>query len=180
MEETPIKIRGNIIFNIVLLCGCIFLTIYALRWPFNTRFFPLVSGIGASVFITLQLIIDLVKAKGKVVSRTEEKGDVAPISKDLTPMQSMRRLLKVWAWLLGLYIGIMLIGFTFSVPVFVFAYFLREGKEKLRSAILASVIIYVFTIILFELIIRTPWPTPLLDLERYVLQYINMFVNNVF
>lgn len=70
--------------------------------------------------------------------------------------------LEIWAWILGFYATIHLIGFPFAVPLFVFSYSKVYGGGWLLASLLAAVS-WGFVYVLFDNLLHVPWPEPLLS-----------------
>ena len=69
--------------------------------------------------------------------------------------------LEIWAWILGFYFAIRLIGFPTAVPLFVLGYARTYGAGRLLSCLLAAVA-WAFIYGVFEHILHVPWPEPFL------------------
>lgn len=69
--------------------------------------------------------------------------------------------LEIWAWILGFYFAIRIIGFPTAVPLFVFGYAKIYGGGWLLSCLLAA-LAWAFIYGVFEHILHVPWPEPLL------------------
>lgn len=70
--------------------------------------------------------------------------------------------LEIWAWILGFYAIIHIIGFPLAVPVFVFSYTKVYGGGWLLAALLAA-LSWGFVYLLFDTLLHVPWPEPLLS-----------------
>src|SRR5690606_11402928 len=67
----------------------------------------------------------------------------------------------IFAWILGLFASIYVVGFIVVLPVFVGAYLLFQGREKLSVALCSATGIAVFQMAVFHYILRVPWLEPL-------------------
>lgn len=86
--------------------------------------------------------------------------DFAPDA-TVDPALALRRTLLVVAWILGLFLGVILIGFEVAVPLFVFAY-LRSAREGwVLSIALAGAAVLAFHG-LFVTLLHLPLPEGLL------------------
>ena len=110
------------------------------------------GGIGVCL-AALQLVMDL---------RSGRNGTGAPgIHMDAPSVQPGSRWgnVEIWAWILGFYAAIRIIGFPPAVPLFVFAYARTYGAGWLLSCLLAA-LAWVFVYGVFEHILHVPWPEP--------------------
>ncbi|MFQ5850316.1 MAG: hypothetical protein ACE5JU_06965 [Candidatus Binatia bacterium] len=128
----------------------------AWEWELRASIIILVLGGGAFILALVQLASDLRLSH----RRTPEAGG---ISFDAPVIQSQYRWgnIEIWAWLLGFYGGILLIGFLIAVPVFVFAYAKTYGARWVIALSLA-VFAWGFIYGIFEYILHVPWPEPIL------------------
>lgn len=69
--------------------------------------------------------------------------------------------LEIWAWILGFYAAIHVIGFLAAAPLFVFSYTKTYGGGWILSLLLGGVA-GGFVYILFDVLLHVPWPAPLL------------------
>ena len=69
--------------------------------------------------------------------------------------------LEIWAWILGLYAAIHLVGFQIAALVFVLAYTKIYGANW-RLALMLALVAWGFLYSIFERILHVPWPKSLL------------------
>ncbi len=67
---------------------------------------------------------------------------------------------EIWAWILGFYGFIHIVGFPLAVPLFVFSYTKVYGGGWILSAALA-VMSWGFVFLLFDTLLHVPWPESL-------------------
>lgn len=67
--------------------------------------------------------------------------------------------LEIWAWILGFYFAIRLVGFLSAVPLFVFGYARTYGAGWLLSCLLAGSA-WALLYGVFEHVLHVPWPEP--------------------
>lgn len=132
----------------------------ALQWPWESGLFPgIVAGIMA-VLSALQLgrqILQLVTRRGpSAVSRIVD----LVVDEDLPRAVVVRRAAALWAWSLGFFASILLIGFVLSIPLFVFLYHVVQGRERIPVAAAWAVAALGFTIGLFDMLLHTRWLVP--------------------
>jgi Tripartite tricarboxylate transporter TctB family len=73
---------------------------------------------------------------------------------------------ETWAWILGFYAIIHLVGFPLAVPLFVFSYTKVYGGGWLLSALLA-VVSWGFVYSLFDVLLHVPWPEPIFSVMNF-------------
>ena len=114
----------------------------------------LLGGIGV-VLAALQVVKDSRPRRGG----SESEG----IHFDAPVLQASSRWgnFEIWAWLVGFYAAIRIIGFPTAVPLFVFGYAKTYGAGWLLSCLLAAGA-WAFIYGVFEHILHVPWPEPFL------------------
>ena len=85
------------------------------------------------------------------------------------------------AIVLGFIGSIWLIGFVLSIPLFILVYMLVQGRESIKIAFIWSIIGFVFTVGLFDMILHTNWGKPLWSAPGdFVLELIYRYVSSGF
>lgn len=114
------------------------------------------GGIGLLLTV-FQLIVDI-KSTHRTVQE-EKRG----ISFDVPPIEASSRwgTVQIWAWLLGFYGAIRLVGFTSAVPLFVFSYAKTYGASWSLAFLLAAGA-WGFLYSVFQQILHVAWPEPIL------------------
>ena len=121
----------------------------------QARLYPWAIGIPMILLALVQVILDLKGIERKQV-------DATPMDLQTTvtvePALAFKRTVNTFAWFIGFYIGIWLIGFPITIALVVFSYMYFQGKEKfMLSAILTS-IAWVFFYALFVKLLTLPFP----------------------
>ena len=114
----------------------------------------LLGGIGVCL-AALQVVMDLRPR------RSEEQAGGIHMDAPLLQPGSRWGNVEIWAWVLGFYAAIRIIGFPTTVPLFVFAYAKTYGGGWLLSGLLAA-LAWGFVYGVFEHILHVPWPEPFL------------------
>ena len=83
------------------------------------------------------------------------------VSESQKGMEATKRTLVFWGWLLGLFLGIWLVGFSVAMTLFAFLYSQLHGGRWYWSLFIAF-LCFAITYGLFELVIHSPWPEPFL------------------
>lgn len=112
------------------------------------------GGVGVCL-AAVQLVMDLRRGHGG-----EPAGGVhmdAPLLRSGSRWGNI----EIWAWILGFYAAIRIIGFPATVPLFVFVYAKTYGGGWLLSCLLAA-LAWGFVYGVFEHVLHVPWPEPFL------------------
>lgn len=137
-------------FCIMLVGGGVVIT--ALKWPFKTALFPMVVGIPLFILAVIDLCLNLFE-------KSDEK-DVAidyRLSKGPNEKLEIQRTLSIFAWIIGLFLLVLLIGFPFAVPLFVFLFLKLYGKEGWTVSIVSTVIAWGVFYALFVWLLNVPF-----------------------
>jgi hypothetical protein len=134
-----VRLSGAALFSLGLALLAGYAVYSALRWPPKAALFPLVMGIPLLVLALAQLVVDLRAPRGAAAG------------------QETGRALTVLAWMAGFIVLVLLLGFPFTVPLFVFAYLVFGGREAwLLSVALAAAAWGVFHL-LFQRLLHFPF-----------------------
>ena len=166
-----IKARLGAFMTIILLTGFIVATVIALGWPYEARLFPLTISLPVVAMLAFQVLRDIGLGK---------KGDDSPgavmdlpVDRDMPASVLLRRGGTVFGWFLGLILGIWLIGFVPSIPLFVLSYLLIQGREKVWVALLSTAVMIVLQIGVFDRIVHVAWLEPQFPwLQRTILDLV--------
>jgi hypothetical protein len=140
-----VRIKGAAVFSLALTAIAAYAVYAALKWPPKAALFPLAMGIPLLVLGVVQTLLDL--------------RDAPPRAGDAT---ARRRTLAVFAWMGGFIALVLLTGFPFAVPIFVFAYLAMESREGwILSAGLAAAA-WGFFHLVFQRLLHFPFEAGLL------------------
>ena len=113
---------GAVLFSAGLAAVAAYAVYAALRWPPKAALFPLVMGIPLLVLAVAQVTLEL-------------RAAAAPAE----PTGTGRRVLAVFAWMVGFVALVLFGGFAAAVPIFVFLYLRLDSREGwLLSGMLAA------------------------------------------
>ena len=152
------KFKPPLLFALAVFAFFALFVFEARQWRLQARLYPWVIGIAMLALALAHIVREL---RGG-----EDKPDGAPaaapvdiqFTQDPDPALARRRELDIFAWIFGFFGGIWLLGFTFAIPVFVFAYLkLRSGEGWVLAAALAGIAWLAFWG-LFERLLRLPFP----------------------
>jgi hypothetical protein len=122
------------------------------NFGYRAGLFPWVIGIPTLLLALVQLTKDL----------RSEKKDRSAEHKEISPEIARKRTLSIIAWTVGCFLAIWLLGFSYAVPLFIFAYLKLEGREGWLMSIAVTFCSWLFFYLLFERMLNVPFPDPLL------------------
>jgi hypothetical protein len=74
------------------------------------------------------------------------------------PVLARKRILEIFAWILGFLVLILAVGFPLAVPIFVFAYLRIAGREPLTLSIVLTLVSWIFMEGVFDRFLHIPFP----------------------
>jgi hypothetical protein len=108
----------------------------------------------------VQVILDLRGYKPK------ETSDGAPMDFQFTqaiePAEARKRAITMFAWLLGFFLLVWLLGFEYGIPLTVFGYLKIQSNESWMLSIILTVLAFGFFWLLFVKLLTLPFPEGLL------------------
>ena len=156
------RVNAVVIFTLFISALFAFAVYDAIDFPFAGRLFPLLIGIPALILTLIQLVLDLRAQLKPDKDSVQDFVDVAP-DKDIPASVVRARGIRFLSWLLGLHLGIWLVGFKISVPLFFICFLRFEGKARWPLIIgLTAISVYII-FHYFEELLGVFWPKPLLS-----------------
>jgi TctA family transporter len=154
-SEPPKKLSLNLLFT----AGIIIIFAWALweskSFGFRAGLFPWAIGYPVLALAGVQFILELM-GKG----RGGELGGEPEI--DLPKEIVRRRTAGILGWIIGFFLLIWLIGFSYAVPITTFFYLKLSGKEKWPITIVFTAATWGFFYGVFDYALRIPFPEGLL------------------
>lgn len=157
-------ITPSVIVSFVFLGVFSYILIGALSFSSMPRLFPLVVGGVGVVVVLFQMILGFVKvyrlsASDSDGAHDQEQGMAVDfeVTEDETSREGVRITIEQLIWVFGLLLGLWLIGFYMSIPIFVFAYLMRHGESWKLSGILGAIMAVVVWGLFHELL-NLPFP----------------------
>lgn len=155
MKITPAALFSFCAF--VFFCVFVYL---AGEWRLQARLYPWAVGIPMVILAFVQVIFDLKGVKAK------ESADATPVdfqfTQEIDPVTAKKRAIVMFAWLLGFFGLIVLLGFPIAIPIMMFAYFRFQGGESWGLAITLTVIAWLCFYGLFVKLLNLPFPEGLI------------------
>ncbi len=157
------KIRPAALFSI---CALIFFCLFvyeAREWRMQARLFPWAIGIPMLILAIVQVIMDL---KGVKAKQSDDGAPPTPMdfqfTKDVDPATAKKRAIIMFAWLLGFFFGIWLLGFPIAIALMLFTYLKFQGSESWVLSVTLTVIGWLFFYGLFVKLLTLPFPEGLI------------------
>jgi TctA family transporter len=150
--------RGGIHFGPAALFTLVITTTIAValfesrNFGFRAGLFPWVIGIPTLLLALVQLAKDVTRPKDARASEHEA----------ISPEAVRHRTLSIIGWILGCFLAIWLLGFSYAVPLFIFIYLKLEARERWLMTIAVTFFSWLFFYMLFERMLNVPFPDPLL------------------
>ena len=131
-----------------------------LSWPFETALFPLVVGIPLFVLAGIDFCLNFFG-----VGETKEAFAMDyKLAESKGGKLELIRLFKIFGWIIGFPFLTVLVGFTFSVPIYVCLFQKIYGKEKWRVVIISTVVAFAAFYFLFEYLLNMPFSDGLIQI----------------
>jgi hypothetical protein len=143
---------GGSAMTVVMLAIFVAMVIVANGYPAGARFMPFVVGIPAIGLCVLELVLDVRRRRESATALpaaappTAVEDHEAPLS----PQQTLRRELVLWAYFLSLIGGILLFGFWLTIPVFLAAFLRFQAGASWTRALLMSAVTLALLFAVFE------------------------------
>jgi hypothetical protein len=122
----------------------------ATAWPWKAALFPLVIGVPLFALAAAEALWTLF---GTDPSSDEARDFQLSIGKD-----TLRRTLAAAGWIFAFFAAIVLLGFAFAVPLFVFLYLKLQGREGWGISIAITLGTWAVFYGLFDLLLHLPFP----------------------
>lgn len=127
------------------------------NFGFRAGLFPWAIGIPTLVLALLQLGKDVSGRKKRRSVTYEGEGKI-----QVSPEVAMRRTLSILGWIVGFFITIWLLGFTYAVPLTILLYLKLAGRENWPITAIVTFVTWLFFHVLFERALNVPFPEGLL------------------
>jgi TctA family transporter len=154
-SEPPKKLSLNLLFT-----ACIIVIFAWALWEsrsfgFRAGLFPWAIGYPVLALVVVQFVLELLgKGRG---GELEGEPEI-----DLPKEIVRRRTAGILGWIIGFFLLIWLIGFSYAVPITTFFYLKLSGKEKWPITIVFTAATWGFFYGVFDYALRIPFPEGLL------------------
>ncbi len=148
-----------------LTCFCLMLialwgVITALKWPIKVGLFPVIIGSLICLMALTELLFNLF---GKEEGDEEPSGLDFKLSEYSDRALAKRRTISIFLWILGFFFLILLVGFSFAIPVFFILFLKVKGKEGWIASLGLTAIAWVSFYGLFVWFLKVLLPEGLLQ-----------------
>jgi len=133
------KVNGRVLMSLCVAVVGVIVIIMALRWPFKTAFFPVITAIPVVLMAVAELVMGL-----RGMKKSEKGGVDFKPSEDVDPKVAMRRTLVTFAWIIGFFLLIVLLGFPIAVFLFLFLNLKWQAKEGWRLTLILTAATSIF------------------------------------
>ncbi len=140
------------IFTLVIAATIAVALLQSRNFGFRAGLFPWVIGIPTLLLALVQLAKDVTRPKEARASEHEA----------ISPEAVRRRTVSIIGWILGCFLAIWLLGFSYAVPLFIFIYLKLEAREGWLTTVAVTFFSWLFFYMLFERMLNVPFPDPLL------------------
>lgn len=154
----------SFIMNFVMLAIFVTFVAIASQYPPQARFMPFVVGIPAIVLCLVQIALDIRAARRRVVDVEDNRSDVEKARDEVSryagrkveseattaqpstmelegiPPNMVRREIILWSYFLGFVVSVLILGFWFTIPVFLVTFLRNEAGLSWIRALLAGLI----------------------------------------
>jgi hypothetical protein len=141
---------GRVLFCIFLVCVAAAAILMARQWPFQTALFPLAVSIPLLILATIQLL-QLISGRADA-----DEGDTVDLefASDVPPEIASRRALAGFSWIIGFILGVYLVGFPLTVPLFIFAYLKFQSSVGWLYSVLSTALTWAIFYGLFQRLVH--------------------------
>jgi putative tricarboxylic transport membrane protein len=153
------RFNAAALFTLVVIATLALALWQSRNFGYRAGLFPWVIGTPTLILAFFQLVRDLAGKQKKIRA---ELAELAEVRVEITPQLARRRTISIISWTVGFFVAIWLIGFSYAVPLTIFLYLKFAGKEKWPMTIAVTFFSWLFYWVLFERLLRVPFPEGLL------------------
>ncbi|MBI2088692.1 MAG: hypothetical protein HYT78_08090 [Deltaproteobacteria bacterium] len=147
---------GRSIMLVLLLGLALYFVFAGLGYGRNSRIFPVAIGIVTAVLIIFDLVslwVPRLFPRTEVGARGSRRAE-APSAEAQRVGYSGARLVRMVSWLLAGALGVGLVGFGVTVPVFILGFGRIEGRASWVACLVVAVLFFIFIVGYFEFTMR--------------------------
>ncbi|MDP2409787.1 MAG: tripartite tricarboxylate transporter TctB family protein [Pseudolabrys sp.] len=165
---------GGTIFTVIILAVIVVAMAVTADWPYEARLLPRVIGVPAALLCVALLVMDVARLVRGGPQKARAQIMDMQADTDMPLPEVAQRAAAMFAWVLGLFAAVVLVGFLISIPVFIFLYLMIQGRETLRTSIIAGIAMLVFTVVTFHYLLRVSWLPGVFPLpQEHVIEWLN-------
>ncbi len=155
------RVTPSLLFTLLVALVAAGMVYTAKDWPLGTGLFPRSVGVPVLVMALVQLIMDAYQSMKASGPSSRETGDLQ-VDWTMSAMEVASRGLTFAAWLLGMFFGILLLGFFITVPVFTLLYLKYQAREGWPLTLGLTAGMLVFFVGVFDQILHIHWLEPVI------------------
>jgi putative tricarboxylic transport membrane protein len=127
-------------------------------WPFRTALFPRVIALPILFLALIEFALSVWSIEG------EREGHAVDfqLTDTVEPALARKRTIAIIIWTLGFLVLILVFGFPFAVPIFVFCYLKIAGREPWTLTVVLTAISWLSVEGLFDRFLHLPFPEGLI------------------
>jgi TctA family transporter len=129
------------------------------NFGYRAGLFPWIIGTPTLILALAQLGRDLY---GRTKKSSVIPGETAEAAAEIPPQLVRKRTLSILLWIIGFFVTIWLLGFSYAVPLTILLYLKLAGKEGWKITALITFFAWLFFWALFEKTLNVPFPEGLL------------------
>lgn len=150
--------NSQALFALVILAFGVWALLATQGWRIHTALYPRVIGVPLVVLAAIEVVLSL---RGKQEAVDHQAMDTG-LSTALPAPIALQRTIAAFAWVVGFFLIIVLVGFPVAIPVFVFANLRFQGRESwVLSTVLAAIAWLTFELV-FDRVLHLPFAEGLL------------------
>lgn len=150
--------NGRVLFSGVVTLAAAWALVETAGWPIKTALYPRVITIPLLLLAAAETVLNL---RQKEEADAGEAIDVA-FSTEVPEGVAARRTATMIAWFAGFFLAVIVIGFTRAIPLFVFTYLRRQGREGWILSLLLTAFAWLVFQMLFVRLLHLPFADGLL------------------
>ena len=151
--------KGHLYFSAFLLLVSGYAILSALGWSFKTKLFPLATAIPIFILVLLHLYLELFGAKEVARGPAVE----AEFSGEASDSAGQRRAWIIFAWIAGFILSVYLIGFPWTVPLFMFCFLRFQSQATLLQSVGLTASTWAFFYLLFQRLVHIQFESGLIQ-----------------
>jgi hypothetical protein len=146
-----VRRTASVALAALIMLGTAYGIVAAWDWPEKAKIFPLAIGIPLFCLAAVEAAWSLLGS--------ERRGGEARDFQLSAEGHGTRRAAVAVAWMLGFFAAIVLLGFPYAVPLFVFVYLKLQGRESWTLSIVMTVAVWGVFYGLFDRLLHLPFAT---------------------
>lgn len=156
---TRIRQNPGLLLSFACLALFTFAWVTAQGFPTRAKVFPNYMIPVGLVIVLVQIGLEFWKP---IPLEQRSSGADLSADDDYTLREASRLALREYAWIMGLFAGVYLIGAIIPLPIFVSAYARVKGGVRWLTAVLMGLALFALMMGLFERLLRFSWPRGLI------------------